>query len=77
MIENMLRLGFILFEYFSCVGTKEVSLNYLANVLFFISGLYFGYCFAFVYLRRMIAEDIDRLFREYLAKKLKNEQNCR
>ena len=41
MIEILLRLGFILFEYFSCGGTKEVSLNYLANVLFF----YFWFMF--------------------------------
>ena len=34
MIENLLRLAFNLFESFSCVGTKEVSLNYLADVLF-------------------------------------------
>ena len=47
MIESLLRLGFILFEYSYCVGTKEVSLNYIANVLLFISGLSFRYCFAF------------------------------
>ena len=69
MIENLLYLGFILFvEYFSCVGTKEESLNYLANVLFFISGLCFGYYVAFVYLRRVINDDIDSFFIEYSMK---------
>ena len=69
MIVNLLYLGFILFvEYFSCVGTKEESLNYLANVLFFISGLCFGYYVAFVYLRRVINDDIDSFFIEYSMK---------
>ena len=70
MIENLLYLGFILFaEYFSCVGTKEESLNYLANALFFISGLCFGLHYvAFVYLRRVINDDIDSFFIEYSMK---------
>ena len=70
MKENLLRLGFILFENSSCVDTKEVSLNYEANVLFFISGLCFWYFFAFVYLRRLIDDDIDRFFSENSAKKI-------
>ena len=65
MIENLLPLGFILFEYFSCAGTKEVSLNYLPNVFFF----YFG-------LRHVIDDDIDSFFSKDFAKKLKTEQNC-
>ena len=77
MREDLLRLAFSLFESFSCFDTKEVSLNYLADVLFFISGLCFGYCFAFVCLRRVIDDDIGSLFSEYSAKKLKNEQSCR
>ena len=59
------------FKYFSSIGTKEVSLNYLANILLFISGLCFGYCFAFVYLSRVTDDDIDSFFSEYLAKKNK------
>ena len=60
MTEKLMYFGFILFiEYFSCVGTKQESLNYLANVLFFISGLCFGYCFAYKYLRRAINDEID------------------
>ena len=68
MIENLLRLHFILFEYFSCVGTTEESLNYLANILFIISGLCFGYYVAYFYLRRVINDDIDSLFVEYSVK---------
>ena len=57
------------FEHFSYVDVKEGFLNYLANVLLFI----FRYCFAFVYLRRVINDDIDSFFSEYSAKKKKNE----
>ena len=70
MIENLLYLSFILFvEYFSCIGTKEESLDYLANVLFFIAGLCFGYYVTFVYLRRVINDNIDSFFIEYSVKK--------
>ena len=71
MIEKLLNLGLVFFEYFSCVGVKEGFLNCLANVLLFISGLCFGYCFAFVYLRCVINDDIDSFFSEYSAKKQK------
>ena len=57
------------FEYFSCFDVKEGFLNYLANVLLFIPSLCFGYCFAFVYLRRVINDDIDSFFSKYSAKK--------
>ena len=70
----MLRLGFTLFEYFFCIGAKEVSLSYLANVLFFISGLCFVYYFTFVYVRHVIDDDIDSLFSEYSAKNLKTNK---
>ena len=69
-------VSFFFFKYFSSVGTKEVCLIYLANVLFFISVLCFGYCFAFAYLRRVTDDDIDSFFSEYLGKKIKNGQNC-
>ena len=66
MVEKLLYLGFILFiEYYSCVSTKDESLNYLANVLFFVSDLCFGYYVAYVYLRRAIDNDIDSFFIEY------------
>ena len=69
MIESLLCLGFILLiEYFSCLGTKEESLNYLANVLLFISGLCFEYYVAYVYLRCVINDDIDSFFIEYSVK---------
>ena len=69
----MLRLGFTLFEYFFCIGAKEVSLSYLANV-FFISGLCFVYYFTFAYVRRVIDDDIDSFFSEYSAKNLKTNK---
>ena len=66
MIEKLLDPGFILFiEYFSCDGTEQESLNYLANVSFFVSGLCFGYYFAYKYLSRVITEHIDTFFFEY------------
>ena len=71
MIEKLLKLGLVFVEYISCVGVKEGFLNCLANVLLFISGLCFGYCFAFVYLRRVINDDIDSFFSEPSAKKKK------
>ena len=62
-------LGFILFvDYFSCVGTKEESLNYLANIFFFIFGSCFGYYLAYVYLKYVINDDIDSFFIEYSVK---------
>ena len=67
----MLHLGSILFEHFSCVGTKEDSLNFLAHILFFISGLCFGHYVAYFYLRRLINDDIDSFFVEYSAKNKK------
>ena len=71
MIETCLRLRFILFEYFSYVGTKEESLDFLANVLFFISGLCFGYYVAYFYLRHVINGDINSFFVEYSVKNKK------
>ena len=73
MAENLLNLGLMFFEYFCCIGVKEGFLNYLASVLLFISGLCFGYCFAFVYLRCVISIEIDSFCSEYSAKKIKNE----
>ena len=73
MTEKLLSLGLMFFEYFSYVDVKEGFLNYLANVLLFISSLCFGYCFAFVYLRRVINDNIDGFFSGYSAKKKKNE----
>ena len=68
------NLGLVFLEYLSCVGVKEGFLNCLANVLLFISGLCFGYCFAFFYLRRVVNDDIDSFFSEPLAKKTKNKK---
>ena len=69
MIEQLLNLGLMFFEYFSCVSVKEGFLNYLENVLLFISGICFGCCSAFVYLRHVVNDDTDSFFSEYLAKK--------
>ena len=70
MIQQLLNLGLMFFEYFSCVGVKEGFLNYLENVLLFISGLCFGYCFAFFYLKHVVNDDTGNIFSEYLAKKI-------
>ena len=68
MIEKLLNIGLMFLEFFSCVGVKEGFLNYLANVLLFISGLSVEYFFAFVYLRRVINNDINSFFSENLTK---------
>ena len=68
MIEKLLNIGLMFLEFFSCVGVKEGFLNYLANVLLFISGLSVEYFFAFVYLRCVINNDINSFFSENLTK---------
>ena len=69
MIKKLLDPGFILFnEYFSCVATEQESLNYLANTLFFVSGLCFGYCFAYKYLSRVTIKHTDAFLFEYSDK---------
>ena len=70
MIEKLVYFAFILFiEYFSCVDTEQESFSYLGNVLFFVSGLCFGYCFAYRNLRSVINDDIDVFLIEYSVKK--------